>query len=61
MVSILLLGVRPALTFAPRATRLLALVANPTLLFLSGLAAWSVLGLEACLPWSRRSDGDIGR
>ncbi len=61
VVSILLLGVRPALTFAPRATRLLALVANPTLLFLSGLAAWSVLGLAACLPWSRRSNGDIGR
>jgi hypothetical protein len=52
--SILLLGVRPALTFAPRATRLLALVANPVILFMFGLTAWSIVGLAACVPaWGR--------
>ncbi len=48
--SILLLGLRPALAFAPRATRLLALVANPAILFMFGLTAWSLVGLAVCVP-----------
>lgn len=51
--SLLLLAVKPALVFAPRATRVLALIANPALGFLVALAAWSVGGLTACLPWAR--------
>lgn len=51
--SILLLAVKPALAFAPRATRVLALVANPVLGLLLALAAWSVGGLTACLPLAR--------
>jgi hypothetical protein len=52
--SILLLGVRPALAFAPRATRLMALIANPVILFMFGLTAWSLAGLAACVPLRRR-------
>jgi len=52
--SILLLAVKPALAFAPRATRVLALIANPALGLFLGLAAWSVGGLTACLPLARR-------
>jgi hypothetical protein len=51
--SILLLVVKPALAFAPRATRVLALIANPALAFLLALAAWSVAGLAASLPLIR--------
>lgn len=51
--SILLLAVKPALAFAPRAVRVLALIANPALGFLLAFAAWSVGGLAACLPFSR--------
>ncbi len=51
--SILLLAVKPALAFAPRATRVLALIANPALGLFLALAAWSVGGLAACLPLAR--------
>ena len=51
--SILLLAVKPALAFAPRATRLLALTANAALGLFLALAAWSVGGLAACLPLAR--------
>lgn len=51
--SILLLVVRPALAFAPRATRVLALIANPALGLFLALAAWSLAGLAACLPLAR--------
>jgi hypothetical protein len=51
--SILLLVVKPALAFAPRATRVLALIANPALAFLLALAAWSVAGLAASLASAR--------
>jgi hypothetical protein len=52
--SILLLAVKPALAFAPRATRVLALTANLALGLLLALAAWCLVGLAACLPWARR-------
>ncbi len=51
--SILLLAVKPALAFAPRATRVLALMANLSLALLLALAAWSVIGLAACFPLVR--------
>ena len=51
--SILLLAVKPALAFAPRATRVLALIANPALVLVLALAAWSAAGLAACLPLAR--------
>ena len=53
--SILLLAVKPALAFAPRATRVLvlALIANPALVLLLALPAWSLGGLAACLPLAR--------
>jgi hypothetical protein len=52
--SILLLAVRPALEFAPRATRVLALTANLALGLLVGLAVWGTAGVVACLPVPRR-------
>ena len=52
--SILLLAVKPALAFAPRATRVLALTANLAGAFLAMLTAWGVAGLVACLPIKRR-------
>jgi hypothetical protein len=57
--SILLLVVRPALEFAPRATRVLALTANLALGLLFGLGAWGVPALMACLPVPRRSAGRV--
>jgi hypothetical protein len=48
--SILLLAVKPALAFAPRVTRVLALTANLSLAFLLALAAWNMIGLAACFP-----------
>jgi len=51
--SILLLAVRPALDFAPRATRVLALTANLALGLLFGLGAWAIPGLVACFPAPR--------
>jgi len=58
--SIMLLAVKPALGFAPRATRVLALIANPALVLLFALSAWSVAGLAACLPLERRDRGVHG-
>jgi hypothetical protein len=58
--SILLLAVRPALAFAPRATRALALTASLAG-FLLMLTAWSVAGLLACLPLKRPRGGRRGR
>ena len=52
--SILLLVVRPALAFAPRATRVLALTASLALGLLFGLGAWGLPALAACLPLPRR-------
>jgi hypothetical protein len=54
--SILLLAVKPALAFAPRATRVLALIANPVLMLLLALTAWSLGGLAACLPHARQRE-----
>ena len=54
--TILLLAVKPALLFAPRATRALALTASPALALLPGLGAWSVAGLVACIPIPRRRE-----
>ena len=51
--SILLVAVKPALAFAPRATRLLALTANLALVLLPAFAAWCAAGLAACLPLAR--------
>ena len=51
--TILLLAVRPALVFAPRATRVLALTANPVLALMQGLGVWSLAGLVACFPFGR--------
>ena len=51
--SILLLAVKPALAFAPRATRVLALTVNPALVLLVAPTAWLVGGLIACLPFAR--------
>src|SRR5664280_3904655 len=48
--TILLLAVKPSLAFAPRATRVLALIANPAFVLLLALAAWSIGGLVACFP-----------
>jgi Glycosyltransferase family 87 len=61
--TILLLAAKPALAFAPRAARVLALIANPTLVLLLALAAWSVSGLAACLPMARpgRARVPVGR
>lgn len=54
--SILLLAVKPALAFAPRATRALALSANLAGAPLHWLTAWSGLGLSACLTFKRRDE-----
>jgi len=51
--SILVLAVKPALAFAPRATRVLALTVNPALVLLVAPTAWLVGGLIACLPFAR--------
>jgi len=52
--SILLLAVKPAVTFAPRAARVLALIANPALGLFLALAAWCAAGLVMCIPWAHR-------
>lgn len=51
--TILLLGVTPALAFAPRATRVLALAVNLACGFIGVATAWLVLGMAACL-WPER-------
>jgi uncharacterized membrane protein len=52
--SILLLAVKPALAFAPGATRALAFIANLVRASPVLLIAWSLGGLSACL-WFKRS------
>ena len=52
-VSILLLAVRPALAVAPRATRVLAFIANPAVLV--AFMAWAGAVLLSVLPWPRRN------
>jgi hypothetical protein len=49
-VSLVLLVVQPALRVAPLATRLLALVANLCLLFLSALVLWGLAAIAVVLP-----------
>jgi hypothetical protein len=58
--SILLVAVRPALRFAPRATAALAFVANIAMIV--AFLAWSALGLIACLRvrWTRLASGRAG-
>jgi hypothetical protein len=51
--SILLLAVKPALEFAPRATRVLALIANLVRASPVVMIAWSLAGLSACV-WFKR-------
>ena len=51
--SILLLAVKPALAFAPRATRVLALTVNPALVLLIAPTVWLVGGVVTCLPFAR--------
>ena len=58
--SILLLAVRPALTFAPRTTRGLALVGNLVRASPIAFVAWALVGLMSCLPLrSRESAQDL--
>jgi hypothetical protein len=52
-VSILLLAVRPALAIVPRATRLLAFVANPAVLI--AFLPWAAAVLVSVVPTPRRS------
>lgn len=53
--SILVLAVKPAIAFAPRATRVLALIANVAGPLLGALTIWSLAGLVASVsrraPW----------
>ena len=49
--SILLLAVKPALEFAPHATRALALIANLLGAYLPVPIAWALAALFECLPW----------
>lgn len=51
--SILVLAVRPALALAPRATRALALVANPAML--AAFIPWTMAGIAACLAATART------
>ncbi|MBI2763192.1 MAG: DUF2029 domain-containing protein [Chloroflexi bacterium] len=53
--SILLLAVRPALEFAPRTTRVLALIANVMGAFLGAMTAWSLVGLTASASFRKMS------
>jgi hypothetical protein len=53
--SILLLAVKPALAFAPRATRVLALIANLAAVTVMVLTTWTVAGLGTCLSLKRVS------
>lgn len=52
--SILLLAVRPALEFAPLATRVFSLTANLALGLLFGLVTWGIPGVVVCLVEPRR-------
>jgi Glycosyltransferase family 87 len=53
--SILLLAVKPALTLAPRATRVLALIANPVAVTAAVMTIWSLAAFWACLSFSHVS------
>jgi len=53
MASILLLVVRPAMAVAPRATKVLAILANPVML--GAFIPWTMAGIAACLPAAARS------
>ena len=57
--SILLLAVKPAFAFAPRATRLLALSANLAFLLAHALTVWSLAGLVACLTTESSATGRV--
>jgi hypothetical protein len=57
--SILLLAVKPAIAFAPRVTRALALTANLAGALVGVLTAWGVAGLVACLPLKRPRGGRL--
>jgi hypothetical protein len=49
--SVLLLAVRPGLAISPRATRILALIANPSLF--AAFVPWVVAGLGSCVAAAR--------
>ena len=51
--SILLLAVKPGLEFAPRTTRVLALIANIVRSLPVLFVVWSLVGLSRCLPFRR--------
>ena len=53
--SILLLAVKPALALAPRATRVLALIANPAAVTAGVMTVWSLAVFFACLSFKRVS------
>jgi hypothetical protein len=55
--SILLLAVKPALEFAPRATRVLALIANLVRASPVAVIAWSLWALGTCLSFRRSTGG----
>jgi hypothetical protein len=55
--SILLLAVKPALEFAPRATRVLALVANLVRASPVIVIAWALCGLASCVSFKRSTGG----
>lgn len=57
--SILLLAVKPAMGFAPRAVGALALTANVARYFPITFIIWSLIGLSRCLP--HRSDPSTSR
>lgn len=56
-LSILLLAVKPALAFAPRVVRVLAVTSNVALVFLLASVAWSIGGICGCLPVTRTRKG----
>lgn len=58
--SILLLAVTPALAFAPRATRVLALIANLVRSSPIAAVAWCLAGLVQCLPLGQERRGRGG-
>jgi hypothetical protein len=57
--TILLLAVKPALEFAPRTTRALALTANLVRSAPAALIIWSLIGLSRCLSPKRASVGRV--
>jgi Glycosyltransferase family 87 len=57
--TILLLAVKPALEFAPRTVRALALTANLARYAPAALILWSLIGLSRCLSLKRASVGRV--